>query len=577
MKDGTFTADRLLALYDRVAEAEDAIPRLRRFVLDLAVRGKLVEQDPSDEPATELLKRIAIERNARLKSGEIRKGKPNDAVETGPWDTPSRWVWLPLGDTGNIFTGNSIDAATRERLEKTTEGRPFIATKDVGYGLDPIAYENGLLVSASDSSFKVARANSVLICAEGGSAGRKIGLTDREICFGNKLLANETWSVVSPRYVLFVYQSRGFYEQFVEQMTGVIGGISINKFLQLPFPLPPLAEQQRIVAKVDELMALCDRLEGARAGREAVRDRLTAATLARLTAPETDAETFPTHARFALQTLPTLTTRPDQIKTLRQTILNLAVRGKLVEQDPTDEPAAELVYKLRSDTGQKKEQARISAEKRAAETLFESPPGWAWVQVRQILACNRDISYGVIKLGAEPKSGGVPTLRCSDVRPGFIDLSGVRKVEESIESAYARTRLEGGEVVINIRGTLGGVALVPDDLKGHNVAREVAVIPIAVGLCGPFFVHLMLSPYFWDHIQRNLRGIAYKGLNLGILRELPIPLPPLAEQHRIVAKVDALMALCDQLEASLTTATTTRSRLLEATLHAALAGGSQAA
>lgn len=124
--------------------------------------------------------------------------------------------------------------------------------------------------------------------------------------------------------------------------------------------------------------------------------------------------------------------------------------------------------------------------------------------------------------------------------------------------------------MINIRGTLGGVALVPDDLKGHNVAREVAVIPIAADLSGPFLVYLMLSPYFWDHIQSNLRGIAYKGLNLGILRELPIPLPPLAEQHRIVAKVDALMALCDRLEAALTTADTTRARLLEALLADAL-------
>ena len=123
---------------------------------------------------------------------------------------------------------------------------------------------------------------------------------------------------------------------------------------------------------------------------------------------------------------------------------------------------------------------------------------------------NREISYGVIKLGDEPKSGGIPTLRCSDVRPGFINLSNVRKVHETIEAEYVRTRLSGGEVVINIRGTLGGVALVPANLKGFNIAREVAVVPIAQEISGPFMVYLMLSPYFWDHIQNNLRGIAYK-------------------------------------------------------------------
>jgi type I restriction enzyme S subunit len=230
-----------------------------------------------------------------------------------------------LGETGSIFTGNSIDAGTRERLERNKHGRPFVATKDVGYGFDPIGYDNGLLVPVSDKSFNIARAHSVLICAEGGSAGRKIGITDRDICFGNKLLANETWSVVSARFVMFVYLSTYFYEQFVEQKTGVIGGISINKFLQLPFPLPPLNEQRRIVAKVDELIALCDRLEMARVNREAVRDRLMAASLARLNAP--DPETFAADARFALDAFPALTARPDLIRHLRQTIFNLAVRG----------------------------------------------------------------------------------------------------------------------------------------------------------------------------------------------------------------------------------------------------------
>ena len=108
------------------------------------------------------------------------------------------------------------------------------------------------------------------------------------------------------------------------------------KMNSIPVAVPPLAEQHRIVAKVDELMALCDRLEEARKSREELRDKLTAASLARLTAPDTTPEDFPTHANFALEALPALTTRPDQIKTLRQTILNLAVRGKLVEQDVAD-------------------------------------------------------------------------------------------------------------------------------------------------------------------------------------------------------------------------------------------------
>jgi type I restriction enzyme S subunit len=310
------------------------------------------------------------------------------------------------------------------------------------------------------------------------------------------------------------------------------------------------------------LMALCDRLEAARADRETTRDRLGAASLARLNAP--DPETLQADVRFVLYALPALTTHRNQIRQLRQTILNLAVRGKLVPQDPNDEPASRLITRSRDSRGQKTKHGE-------SKVPFDRPTGWIWTTVQQTLHRDREISYGVIKLGDEPKKGGVPTLRCSDVRPGFIDLSGVRKVIEDIESEYSRTRLSGGEIVINIRGTLGGVALVPKNLAGYNVAREVAVVPIASELCGPFFVYLMLSSYFWNEIQQNLRGIAYKGLNLGILRDFPIPLPPLAEQHRIVAKVDALMALCDRLEASLTAAAANRRRLLDALLAEALA------
>ena len=352
---------------------------------------------------------------------------------------------------------------------------------------------------------------------------------------------------------------------------GAITRVTLKRMAPALIPLPPLAEQHRIVAKVDELMALCDRLEAARVEREATRDRMATASLARLNAPDPDPATFQNHAAFALNNLTPLTTRPDQIKALRQTILNLAVRGKLVPQDPNDEPASELLCRLRTNTDDKaRRKARNSADIDADEVPFECPEGWMWTKVLQTLNPDREISYGVIKLGDEPRSGGIPTLRCSDVRAGFIDLSGVRKVDEAIEAEYARTRLLGGEVVINIRGTLGGVALVPHDLKGFNVAREVAVVPIANEISRPFVVYLMLSPYFWDHIQNNLRGIAYKGLNLGILRELPVPLPPLAEQHRIVAKVTELMALCDQLGASLATGNDTRRHLLEALLYEAL-------
>lgn len=559
MKDAAFSSARLLKLYDRISDAEGAIVRLRRFVLDLAVRGKLVEQNAHNEPA----EFTASEKNRKALGSRASNKKVPRSIR--PYSLPKMWKWVEIGDQLDLLNGMAFKPS-----DWAPDGFRIVRIQNLNRHDAPFNYcdpkfarERSLI---DDGSFLISWS---------GTPGTSFGafIWDRGPAVLNQHIfrCDFKTDAFTPNYLRLAINGR--LDEMIEKAHGGVGlqHITKGKLEAMLIALPPLAEQHRIVAKFDELMALCDQLEQARTGREAVRDRLTSASLARLTAPDTDAETFQSHARFALQSLPTLTTRPDQIKTLRQTILNLAVRGKLVEQDAGDEPAAALLKRIDAGSNKAvKQGARRSNEEDISAIPFDCPKGWVWAVVQQTLDPEREISYGVIKLGAEPKTGGVPTLRCSDVRQGFIDLSSVRKVNKTIEAEYARTRLSGGEVLINIRGTLGGVALVSEKLKGFNVAREVAVVPIAKEVAPQFVVYLMLSPYFWDHIQSNLRGIAYKGLNLGILRRLPIPLPPLAEQHRIVAKVDALMALCDQLEASLTTTATTRSKLLEALLHEAL-------
>ena len=567
-------ADQLLVHYEQVADAPDAISHLRRFILDLAVRGKLMEQNANDEPTSELLKRIEVERKERVARGEIKRAKPLNSITRAPFDPPSDWTWLPLGETGNIFTGNSINAATREQLEKTVEGRPFIATKDVGYGFDEIDYTNGLLVELSDERFKIARSDSVLICAEGGSAGRKIALTDREISFGNKLLANETWGVISPKFVLCVYLSDFFYAQFAEKMTGVIGGISLRNFLQLPFPLPPLAEQHRIVAKVDELMTLCDQLEAARAEREATRDRLTAASLVRLDSPDPHPATFRVHAAFALENLSPLTARSDQIKVQRQTILNLAVRGKLVEQDPTDEPASGLLEAIN------KTRKKLYAEKKIPKPKpllsldeldlpFDVPPGWAWSMLGQLcyqVADGPHFSPQYVRPG-----NGVPFLSTRNVRPDGFDLSSIKYVSQPDHEEFCKRIKPEPNDIIYTKGGTTGIAKVNDLDFEFSVWVHLAVLRIEKERLFPHYVELALnSPHCYAQSQEYTRGISNFDLGLTRMIKITVPIPPLAEQHRIVARVDELMALCDRLETALTTVDTTRARLLEALLHEAL-------
>ena len=565
-------AEQLLQHFERISEAPDAIPLLRRFILDLAVRGMLVEQDSSDEPASELLTQIAAEKAWLVKTGKIRKPKSLVPIHQQPFDPPPGWLWLPLGETGTIQSGNSINAETRNRLEKTEVGYPFIATKDVGYGRDIIVYDNGLKVRFEDQSFKHARAESILICAEGGSAGRKIGISDRDICFGNKLIANAPWSAIAPRLVMYVYMSGFFYEQFVRQMTGVIGGISIQKFLQLPFPLPPLDEQHRIVEKVDELMSLCDQLEAAKAEQEQCRDSLVTASLQGLNQPDEEEETFREHACFTFNNLPKITTRAAHINQLRQTILNLAVRGKLLEQDPNDEPAEDLLMRI-TDVKKKLVDSKKLKKTKTLNPLekddiaFDIPVGWVGARLGTVYDV-RDGTHDTPKYCET----GYPLITSKNLSSGRLSFEDVKFISEQDHLEISRRSwVERDDILLAMIGSIGNPVIVDTD-RPFSV-KNVALLKYycSASSC-PSFICLFLN-----YAAAEMRQLATGGLqpfiSLGFLRNYPIALPPLAEQHRIVTKVDELMAICDQLEAQITVTQQDSRRFLESVLADALAPG----
>ena len=234
-------------------------------------------------------------------------------------------------------------------------------------------------------------------------------------------------------------------------------------------------------------------------------------------------------------------------KQLKSSILQLAIQGKLVPQDLNDEPASELLKRIKAAKVAKK--AKPLQPITDDEKPFSIPDSWEWVRLACLVEDGRDITYGIIKLGKEDPTG-VNVLRCSDVKPGWIDLSNVRTVTQELSNEYKRTILKGGEVLLNIRGTLGGCAVAEDEVIGYNVAREVAVVPLSSQIDPWYIAYLVLSKYFIDFTTSNLHGIAYKGLNIEILSALPVPLPPLAEQKRIVAKVEALFKYVDESEDS---------------------------
>jgi len=319
-------AQRLLAHFDRIAEAPDAVARLRRFILDLAVRGKLIEQDRRDEPASELLKRIRAETAWLEKEGKIRKQPQLTAVDSAskPFMVPKHWVWLQLEGIGTLSGGMT---PSKNRSEFWEGNINWFSPKDMK--TDELVNSELKLtaIGMADTGLQLYPPGCLFMVARSGILKRTFPVSINRV----EATANQDLKVLTPfvkgleRYLQVMFRGMTDFILSALVKTGTtVQSLKYEEFASQPFPLPPLAEQHRIVAKVDELMALCDRLEAAQAERESRRDRLAAASLHRLN-NGADAESFREHAHFHLRYLPRLTTHPEQIKQLRQTILNLAV------------------------------------------------------------------------------------------------------------------------------------------------------------------------------------------------------------------------------------------------------------
>ena len=278
-KDLLKNLETVFTNFDKIIKTKEDIKDIRNLILSLAIKGKLVEQNQDDEKASELLKRIKAEKQRLIDEKVIKKEKPLPPIEEEeiPFDIPNNWEWVRLGELGNIFNGNSInEKVKKEKYEDIPNGLNYIATKDIDYPTSIINYNNGIKIPFEElNKFRIAHKNSVLICSEGGSAGKKIGITKEDICFGNKLYALESFSEeLDNKYIFYVYNSSYFYKNFKGNETGIIGGVSVNKFKNIEIPLPPIEEQKRIVSKVESLMKICDLLEEKITLNEKISDKL---------------------------------------------------------------------------------------------------------------------------------------------------------------------------------------------------------------------------------------------------------------------------------------------------------------
>ncbi|MGY6630088.1 MAG: restriction endonuclease subunit S [Wenzhouxiangella sp.] len=573
----SFSAERLLELYDRVADAPDAVERLRRFVLDLAVRGKLVEQEEGDEPAEELLDRVSQTKKMLIKLGQLKRVDELPPVddEHMPFRLPRTWQWVRLGDIARFQAGR-----TPPRNEPdfwNTGDCPWVSIGDMP--------ESGLLKSTKETISR--KAQEAVFRSDPQPAGTMI--------MSFKLTIGKIARLAMPAYhneaIISIHPHLEELKDFLflvlpdlargGRTKAAIKGATLNRgsVSNICIPMPPVGEQGRIVAKVDELMALLNCLETTRTQRETTRDRLTTASLTRLTAPDTTEKEFPDFARFVLENLEEFTRRPDQIKVLRQTILNLAVRGKLVEQDSADEPASASLRKIAAERARLNEAGVITKQKALVEldnddTPFPIPADWTWCRLGSlVLASDSGWSPKTENHTREGDAWGV--LKVSAVSWDHFDPAANKQVLPGTEPRL-QAKVRKGDFLISRANTAELVAravLVQEEPCNLMMSDKIVRLRLATD-CDHRFVWLVnnYSDYGREYYAANATGVSasMKNVSRAVILNLPVPLPPLHEQHRIVAGVDDLLALCDKLDSALTAGIASRGDMLEAMLHQAL-------
>jgi type I restriction enzyme S subunit len=566
-------AELLLAHFNRISDAPDAVARLRKFILDLAVRGKLVDQNPNDESAVKLLRLITRSRSMAVGHGSESSIRFT-SNEPEPFNLPSNWTWVRLGSICSKTGSGSTPRGGKSVYQQ--DGVPFLRSQNVyndGLRLDDVAYIAN--ETHERMSGTAVESGDLLLNITGGSIGRCC-LVPQDLDQANvsQHVAIIRVALGGTQHYLHKLVLSPYFQSFVlsEQTGAGRLGLPKHKMDLIPVALPPLSEQQRIVVKVDELMALCDGLEAMQRERETRRDQLTSSAHHHLNNGG-DADELRKHAQFFIGHLPRLTTRPEQIKQIRQTILNLAVRGKLVLQNPMDKEAEVVitsVKKIREKLIANKQMKSVGALATTGDELkfdFSVPSSWLFCFVDDFALKVTDGEHAT----PERSQSGHYLLSARNVTNGGIDLTDVDFVPKAeFERIRNRCDPDKNDVLISCSGSVGRVAVVDQD-NAYSMVRSAALIKLDSSLINSNYVACALrADPAQEQIQVYSKSTAQANLFIGAIRKLRIPLPPLAEQHRIVAKVDELMSLCDQLEARLTTAQTEASRLLESVLHNAL-------
>ena len=552
--------------------------RLRELILELAVRGKLIEQNSGDDPASSLIAEVRNQRCALV--GERQLGKQTELSEVTntevPYQLPKGWGWCRLGDLAEIIRG--VTYKKHQVLDQATDNHiVLLRANNIQETItdDALIYVPLELVNDRQLITK----GDILIAMSSGSANLvgKAAQTNRDLqaTFGAFCGAVRPLKQKISSY-LGLYMTTPLYRDQAQASGKGIGINNLNKkaLNNMLVPVPPEKEQHRIVQKVDELMALCDRLEQQTSDQLEAHETLVDTLLDTLTQSKNATELAENWARLAAH-FDTLFTTEKSIDKLKQTILQLAVMGRLVDQDAEDEPATSIVSRASRIKAQLLADKLIKKQKELpgiteAEKPSSIPSHWTYARLDDV--CTEITSGSTPPKSEFNEAFGVPYLKVYNIRSQRINFKYKPQfiTGEYHQTSLKRSKLLPGDVVMNIVGPpLGKTAVIPADYPEWNCNQAIVRFrPIEIEL--NHFIHLYLKAGIFLDTMELIGTAGQDNISVTKSRSIVIPLPPKAEQHRIVQKVDELMTLCDQLKERLNQASGTRCQLAEAAADKAL-------
>lgn len=540
------------------------IKKLRELILELAVRGKLVPQDPNDEPASELLKQIAKERDELVKRKVIRKPKKLEKITNTkiPFELPNGWEWCYLNDIGDWGAGSTPNRSNSDYFNGNI---PWFKSGELHSDFISDSEEKVTELALQECSLRKNNVGDVLIAMYGATIGKTSilnvrGTTNQAVC------ACTPYSGVSNIYLLTFLKA---YKSIFIGMGagGAQPNISREKLIATVFALPPKAEQNRIICKVNQLMSLCDQFEQQSLTSLETHYQLVETLLATLTNSQNAEELAENWERIS-QHFDTLFTTEASIDALKQTILQLAVMGKLVPQDPNDEPAAELLKRIEQEKAQLVKEGKIKKQKPLPpigdeEKPFELPKGWEWSRIGNL---------GICSTGKTPStnnnsfySGNIPFIG-----PGDITSNGEMSMGEkflSIDGAQKSTIARENDILtVCIGGSIGKCA-VTDKMVAFNQQIN-SLSPLFVK--SEYIYYVFKTSHFLNQLYAYASGSATPIINRGKWEQLLASIPPDNELTRILNRLQQLLILCETLKSRLQSAQQTQLHLADALTDAAL-------